>query len=74
MQVKFIALTIFIFFTSTFAKSIEELQKKQEDILHYLGGVSPYVPMKDTDLDTQPKVLTKALKLYTMPSILSKVL
>lgn len=47
MQVKFITLTIFIFFTSTFAKSIEELQKKQEDILHYLGGVSPYVPMKN---------------------------
>lgn len=54
MQLNYVALALAIFFTSTFAKSIEEQQKKQEDILHYLGGVSPYIPMKNKrfiDLD-----------------------
>lgn len=47
MEIKVIAFILYFFISNVSAKSIKALQETQEDILHYLGGVSPYIPMKN---------------------------
>ncbi|KAL6926984.1 hypothetical protein ACO0SA_004070 [Hanseniaspora valbyensis] len=47
MQLQLYIAAAFLAITCCSSKSISELQKEQEYILPYLGGSSPYIPMKN---------------------------